>query len=290
MLQWSLLFIEHLLNKRVIEEEVQKLMDAEIVDRSTTDWLSPCILVKKPGGGQRLVIDYRLVNWLVKPIFSPLPRNKDLADSLAQSQVTVLSTLDLAQAFLQTELDLETKHKTAFITHHGIFQYCRSPYDLSNSPAIYSIVMLPVLSQFQNVYVDSIVVYSASVGQQMGHLDQILTKLREAHLRLRPAKCKLLYTQVLFLGHIICKGGIGINPEKTKGVHHSPPWQRPHRWNPSSVWPSIIGITSSICAKISHAPHSAATQKCKIRLGFQVSGSFQLTQDCPDRTPYTCVP
>ena len=117
--------------KREIERQVKIYMENGIVERSTSDWLSPVILVKKSDNTWRLVIDYRGLNKLVKPVYFPLPRHEDVIDALGQKDASIFSTLDLAQAFLQTELDPATKHKTGFITHHGVFQFARTPVELA---------------------------------------------------------------------------------------------------------------------------------------------------------------
>jgi hypothetical protein len=70
--------------KQEIERQVKILMKNGIVERSTSDWLSPVILVKKADNSWRLVIDYRGLNKLVKPVYFPLTRHEDVIDALGQ--------------------------------------------------------------------------------------------------------------------------------------------------------------------------------------------------------------
>ena len=212
--------------KLEIERQVKIFMEQGIVERSTSDWLSPVILVKKGDGTMRLVIDYRGLNKLVKPVYFPLPRHEDVIDTLGSKNASIFSTLDLAQAFLQTELDPKTKHKSAFITHHGIFQFTRAPYGLSNSPASFGIVMSKVLSEFNYVfalvYADDILVYSSDFDTHLKHLQQVFKKLREANLTLKPQKCSFAAKKVKFLGHIFSSEGVATDPDKTKAVDSFP--------------------------------------------------------------------
>ena len=211
-------------NKAEIERQVSELLEAGVIERSTSDWLSPVILVRKgtSNSSWRMCIDYRGLNKVVKPIYFPLPRHEDVVDALGQSRPTIFSTLDLAQAFLQVALDPSTKHKTAFITHHGVFQYNKLPFGLCNSPSIFSSIMTNVLRDFLYVYAivyaDDILLYSADVNVHLKHLEQVFKTLRKAGLRLRPDKCLFAHSQVTYLGHQISKEGISVNPEKTKAI------------------------------------------------------------------------
>ena len=209
-----------------IEKQIEKLLEAGIVERSTSDWLSPVILVRKANLKYRLVVDYRALNRLVKPVYFPLPRQEDVIDALGQAKPTIFSTLDLAQAFLQVKLDPATKHKTGFITHHGVFQFTRTPYGLSNSPASFSLVMSQVLRDFLYVYAivyaDDVLLYSNSFDTHKQHISNVFDKLRMARLRLRPEKCKFGQSSCTYLGHVVSKEGISVNPEKTKAITSFP--------------------------------------------------------------------
>ena len=103
-------------NKAEIERQVSELLEAGIIERLTSDWLSPVILVRKGtcNSSWRMCIDYRGLNRVVKPIYFPLPRHEDVVDALGQSRPTIFSTLDLAQAFLQVALDPSTKTQNSF--------------------------------------------------------------------------------------------------------------------------------------------------------------------------------
>jgi hypothetical protein len=212
--------------KKEIERHVQKLLDCGVIERSVSDWLSPVILVRKADSSYRMVVDLRALNRLVRPVYFPLPRNEDVTDALGESKATIFSTLDLAQAFLQTELDPRTKHKTAFITHHGVFEYNRLPYGLSNSPATFNAVMTQVLRDFLYVHViiycDDILLFSNNITSHKEQLQKVFDKLREANLKLRPEKCHIAAESVIFLGHVVTKDGLQLNPDKTQAVRTFP--------------------------------------------------------------------
>ena len=53
------------------------------------------------------------------------------------------------------------------------------------------------------------------------HLDQlreVLTRLQNAGLKIKPSKCHLMQTRVQYLGHIVSSKGIETDPEKVRFV------------------------------------------------------------------------
>lgn len=74
------------------------------------------------------------------------------------------STLDLKSVYHQLELHKESRGFTAFITHEGLYQYCRVPYGLSSAPAAFQkMKMKKILSGLEGVhcYLDNVIVYSS---------------------------------------------------------------------------------------------------------------------------------
>ncbi len=59
--------------KRLIAEMLQDMEDRQI-EKSTSAWLSPIVLVNKPDGSKRMCLDYRHVNKHLATNIYPLPR------------------------------------------------------------------------------------------------------------------------------------------------------------------------------------------------------------------------
>jgi hypothetical protein len=68
------------------------------------------------------------------------------------------------------------------------------------------------------VFIDDILVYSRSEEEHEGHLRLVLQKLREHRLYAKLSKCEFWMKQVAFLGHVISKGGISVDPSKVPHV------------------------------------------------------------------------
>jgi hypothetical protein len=74
------------------------------------------------------------------------------------------------------------------------------------------------LDKFVMVFIDDIFVYSRSEGEHEEHLLLVLQKLRDHKLYAKLSKCEFWFKQVVFLGHIISKGGISVDLGKVQDV------------------------------------------------------------------------
>jgi hypothetical protein len=68
------------------------------------------------------------------------------------------------------------------------------------------------------LFIDDILVYSRSEGDHEAHLHLVLQKLRDHKLYAELSKCEFWLKQVAFLGHIIPRGGISVDPSKVQEV------------------------------------------------------------------------
>jgi hypothetical protein len=68
------------------------------------------------------------------------------------------------------------------------------------------------------VFINDILVYSRSGEEHEGHLHLVLQKLRDHKLYAKLSKCEFWLKQAAFLGHVISKGGISIDPSKVQDV------------------------------------------------------------------------
>lgn len=78
------------------------------------------------------------------------------------------------------------------------------------------------------VYIDNIIVWSDNFDNHLKHLDLGFQRLREANLTLKPLRCSFAKAEVTYLGHIISKDGIKVNPSKIEAVKSFPIPQNQH--------------------------------------------------------------
>ena len=217
--------------KKVLEEHLQNMLDAGVISPSCSPYASPVILVPKkqdPQTGQmdyRLCIDYRRLNSITTKNAAPLPNIADVLDSLEGS--TVYSCLDLRQGFWQIPVAEEDRHKTAFITHKGLFEFNKVAFGLCNAPSAFVQLMNAALgdAQYNHViaYLDDVVIHSKDLESHLEHLQDVFRRFEEAGLRLKMSKCQFLKPEVSFLGHIVSQKGIHVSPEKIEAISNLDP-------------------------------------------------------------------
>jgi hypothetical protein len=79
-------------------------------------------------------------------------------------------------------------------------------------------VFMKYLDKFVVVFIDDILVYSRSEVEHEGHHLLALQKLQEHRLYAKLSKCQFWIKEVAFLGHVISKGGISVDPSKVQDV------------------------------------------------------------------------
>ncbi|XP_073224786.1 uncharacterized protein [Cicer arietinum] len=133
-----------------------------------------------------------------------------------------MSPLELNELKGQIE-DLEGDiQKTAFRTRYGHYEYLVMPFGVTNAPAIFMDYMNRIFNSFLDkfvvVFIDDILIYSRTEEEHGEHLRQVLEILREKRLYANLSKCEFWLEKVNFLGHVITKEGIAVDPAKIEAV------------------------------------------------------------------------
>ena len=211
-----------------IARSLEEMQASNVIQPSSSPWASPVVLVRKKDGTLRFCVDYRGLNSVTKLDQFPLPRIDDLLDQLGEAHY--FTTLDLASGYWQIRVDKPSREKTAFVTHHGLFEFRVMPFGLTNAPAVFQRLMQKVLSglktesgkDFVEVYIDDVLIFSETLEGHLEHIRLVLERLKKAGLKLKPSKCHFLRESVEYLGHLITPQGLKPNPKQVKAVVEFP--------------------------------------------------------------------
>ncbi|GJZ58901.1 putative nucleotidyltransferase, ribonuclease H [Tanacetum coccineum] len=173
-----------------------------------------------------MCINYHELNKLTVKNRYPLPRIDDLFDQLQGS--SIYSKIDLRSGYHQLRVREEDIPKTAFRTRYGHNEFRVMPFGLTNALAVFMDLMnrvcKPYLDRFAIVFIDDILIYSHNEKEHEEHLKTSLELLKEEELYAKFSKCKFWINTVKFLGHVIDRSGIHVDPTKIKTVKN---WASP---------------------------------------------------------------
>ena len=146
------------------------------------------------------------------------------------------------------------------------------------------------LDKFVVVYLDDILVYSKNEEEHAEHLRLVLEKLREHQLYAKYSKCEFWLSEVTYLGHVISKDGIVINPERVQAILDWTPPQTVKQVR------SFLGL-ASYCrrfvenfSKIAKPLTDLLHKDKKFEWTPQMSGKLPDTQRQVDFCPSACSP
>ena len=201
----------NIIDQKEIENQVSKLLEAGLIEESTSPFAAPVTLqFKRQSDGSkkknRLCIDYTALNKIVVPESQPFPLIEDLI--VKARDCTWYSLLDVNSAFWSIPLREKDRYKTAFVTQTGHYNWRCLPFGLKTSPAIFQRILRNVLKrndldEFSVNYIDDILVFSKTFEEHLAHLEKLLRAIHNEGFRLSLAKCNFAQKKITYLGHII---------------------------------------------------------------------------------------
>ncbi|GJY62162.1 putative reverse transcriptase domain-containing protein [Tanacetum coccineum] len=179
---------------RELSVQLQELLEKGFIHLSSSPWGAPVLFVKKKDGSFRMCIDYRELNKLTIKKRYPLPRIDNLFDQLQGS--SVYSKIDLRLGYHLLRIKEEDIPITAFRTRYGQFEFQLRPF----------------------LFIDDILVYSKDEEEYEKHLKIILELLKKERLYAKFSKCDFWLDSIQFLGHVIDRSGVHVDPTKIKAI------------------------------------------------------------------------
>ncbi len=146
----------------------------------------------KKDGGVRLVQDFRALN---NQSYTGKYSMKDISEcigKIGRSGSTIFSTIILTAGFWQMILHPRARPYTAImVPDMGQFQWVTSPMGLLGCPASFQRLMETVINGLANVivYIDDLLVHSATHPEHITALDRVLQRLVQHHIKINLQKC-----------------------------------------------------------------------------------------------------
>ena len=279
----------------VFEEEeeahVDKMLQAGVIQPSSSDWASAPVLVRKKDGGVRWCVDYRALNDVTIKDTFPLPLLDDCVASLTGNRW--FSKLDANAAYLQIGTHPDDRKKTAFITKYGLFEFTRMGFGLCNAPATFSRAIALVLDRLNweiaLAFLDDILVLGTTPETHLVNLRQVFDRFREYGLRFKPRKCELFRQRVQFLGRTISAEGVEMGDQYISAIKD---WKVPQNTKDTQRFLGFANYHRQFIANFSEiaAPLYAVTGKNKFKWGDEQQRSFDELREVLTKPPILAIP
>lgn len=108
--------------REIVRDELKEMERDGIIERSSSEWSAPIILVKKKDNTLRMCVDYCHLNSVSQMLINHLGDAK------------FITTLDLFCCYWQVTVRKEDQHKTAFTTQYWLFQSKVMTFALQGPP------------------------------------------------------------------------------------------------------------------------------------------------------------
>ena len=179
-----------------------------MIRKGHSSWSATIAVVPKGDGGKRLCMDYRALDAITRTYVWPMPRVEDIFSKLGKAKF--FTTLDLRSGYNHIALDQDAIKKSAFVTPFGKYEYMNVPFGLAQAPAYFQDLMnkVPNGLHFTLAYLDDVIIFSETEEQHLKHIQIVLTRLKQANLKLKKSKCAFFKKELQYLGHILTTDGI----------------------------------------------------------------------------------
>lgn len=207
-----------------MESYVAESLGQGYIQPSASPVSSSFFFVKKKDGGLRPCIDYRGLNSITVGFSYPLPLIATAVESFHGARF--FTKLDLRSAYNLVRIRGGDEWKTAFSTTSGHYEYRVMPYGLKNAPAVFQSfvdeILRDLLGQGVVVYIDDILIYSATLVAHVSLVRKVLGRLLEHDLYCKAEKCEFFKQSVSFLGYRISTSGVVMEVDRVTAVRNWP--------------------------------------------------------------------
>ncbi|MCO5579767.1 hypothetical protein L7F22_033627 [Adiantum nelumboides] len=206
--------------------QVNELLQKGHIQPSSSPFCSPVLLVQKKDGSWRMCIAYKALNKITVKNKFPIPRINDVLDRLRGASFS--SRIDLESGYHHIRVNpADVPTKTTFRTSFGLYEVLVMPFGLNNALPTFirmmDIIFRP-LRHCVGTFFDDMIVFSKLEVEHMEHWRAVFEMLRKARLVVNEKKSEFFMEEIHFLGHIVSKDGVRMDPAKIKAIQD---WQEP---------------------------------------------------------------
>ena len=207
--------------KPEVERQIEVLLQDGFIVPSSSPMISPIVCVIKHGTFKagsmqvRIVCDYRYLNKYTQFDPFPVPDQEEVLNKLAS--FNYISLFDAKAGYWQTEIKPSCRWLFGFATHHGLWEWTRTPFGARNSGSTFIRGIQDILRPIKDIsasYVDDMGTGSNSWPDHLNNLRKFFVVIKDAGVTLNLAKSEFGKSQVTFVGYLIGSGSKAADPDK----------------------------------------------------------------------------
>ncbi|EGT38684.1 hypothetical protein CAEBREN_28147 [Caenorhabditis brenneri] len=163
------------------------------------EWAAPVVAVSKKNGTTRLCADFSTgLNDSIENNNHPLPTADEIFTK--PNGGLYFSQIDLADAYLQCEVDEQAKQLLVINTHRRLFCYNRLPSGIKSALGIFQSFMDRLINGLDgtSAYLDDLIVTGSSIEEHNRRVHAVMQKLQEFGFRIRMEKCSFLQHEIKY--------------------------------------------------------------------------------------------
>jgi len=196
---------------------------------SNSPWAAPFFFVGKKDGKLRPCQDYRKLNERTIPNKYPLPLIPELIDKLKDARI--FTKLDLRWGYNNVRIKEGDEHKAAFIADGKLWEPTVMFFGMQNSPATFQSMMNELFKDLIReghvvIYMDDILIFTGDMETHRRIVRQVLQRLQDEDLFLKPEKCFFERDSIKYLGMIISHNQVRMDPAKLAAIADWPTPQK----------------------------------------------------------------
>lgn len=208
------------IHTEVLKTEVERLCGLGVLKKvNRSEWAAPTFIVPKKDKSVRFISDFRELNKRIKRKPYPIPKIQDLMIKLEGFRFA--TSLDLNMGYYHIELNPDSKKLCTIVLPFGKYEYQRLPMGLCNSPDLFQEKMSELMQDLDyiRVYIDDILVLtSGEFSTHMEQLDEVLSRLSMAGLKVNANKSFFGKHELEYLGYWITREGIKPVTKKVEAI------------------------------------------------------------------------
>ena len=210
--------------RKWIDEELRK----SFIRDSKSPWLSLTFLIKKKNGDYRVIQDYWKLNSFTVLDKTPLLLIPDLINQFHRK--TLFTKFNICMEYNNIRIKEGDQQKATFTISLGQYKPMVMSFGLRNAPGTFMRTMNRLFWTLQNkypreiqIYMDNILIATTNdVERHWTIVWEVLEIMKEEFLFLKLSKCEFEKTHIEYLGLILDKDTIQLDPTKVSSLQEWP--------------------------------------------------------------------